>query len=190
MFDRDLVDVALKSYTVLAALSVKETIMARSFMAYLGRVGDKALREDRLKVFQQAAGVVDDSAPGPKFLFYHIMLPHWPFVFDENGNPVAYESMYDTKDARFYTGQLSFVSKKIDELTDKIIAQDPQSVILLQSDHGARFLSRDDPAEQLFCLNCLYLGGEQVEIEGWGPIETLRLAISRALGLQWSALEE
>jgi len=190
VFDKDLVDVALKSYVVMAALSVKETVIARSFMAYLGRVGDKALREDRLKVFQQAAGVVDDSGEEPKFLFYHILLPHWPFVFDENGNTVPYESMYDTREPRFYTGQLRFVSRKIDELTDKIIARDPRAVILLQSDHGARFLSRDDPEEQLFCLNCLYLGGERVDIDGLGPINTLRLALNHALGLELPPLKE
>jgi len=37
-----------------------------------------------------------------------------------------------------YAGQVIFLSKPIDELTTAIITQDPQAVVLLQSDHGAR----------------------------------------------------
>ncbi len=46
------------------------------------------------------------------------------------------------------------------------------------------------PEERQACLNCVYLGGEDVEIEGLGPLNTLRLALNYALGLKLDTLTE
>jgi len=189
-FDGDLVDVALKSTTVPAALSIEKTVIAGSFIVYLQRGGNEAIRADRLRLLKQVADIVEESAKNPKFLFYHILFPHEPFVFDENGDPVAYENMHNWADTRHYAGQLRFLSKKIDELTDTILEQDPHAVVLLQSDHGARYFSKSNLEERLACLNSVYLGGENVEIEGLGLINTLRLALTYALGLKLDTLEE
>lgn len=189
-FDGDLLDVALKSTAVPVSLSIERTVIAGSFIVYLHRGENEALRADRLSLLKLVADIIEESAKNPKFLFFHILCPHEPFVFDENGDLVANENMHNWADPRYYAGQLIFLSKKIDELTSTILEQDPHAVVLLQSDHGARFFSNSILEERLACLNCVYLGGEDVQIEGLGLINTLRLALTHALGLKLNTLEE
>jgi Sulfatase len=189
-FDADLLDVALKSLTLPASLSIEKAVMAGSFFVYLNRSENEAVREDRLSLLKKARSIVEEPAKKPKFLFFHILIPHEPFVFDENGDPVGAENMHNWADPRHYAGQVIFLSKLIDGLTTVIVARDPRAVILLQSDHGARFFAHMTPEERRACLNCVYLGGEEGNIEGLGPVNTLRLALNYALGLKLDALDE
>jgi hypothetical protein len=189
-FDADLVDVALTSKEVPVSLSIGKAVLAGSLIVYLHRSENEAFREDRLSLLQRARDIVREPAEKPKFLFFHILFPHEPFVFDGNGDPVAEGDMHNWADPRHYAGQVIFLSKLIDELTTLIVKQDPQAVVLLQSDHGARYFAHIDPKERRACLNCLYLGGKDVEIEGRGPLNTLRLAMNYALGLNLDTLEE
>tara|TARA_B100000029_G_scaffold458671_1_gene488242 strand:- start:231 stop:701 length:471 start_codon:yes stop_codon:yes gene_type:complete len=66
----------------------------------------------------------------------HIRLPHDPFIYDSEGNYLAYTIKSDDKDA--YLQQLIFTEKKILELVDVIQKKSPESVIIILSDHGFR----------------------------------------------------
>jgi hypothetical protein len=192
-FDNDLLDVAVTSMIIPVSLSLEKAVIAGSFIShisYLKRGENEALREDRLSLLKRAHEIVDEPAQSPKFLFFHILFPHEPFVFDENGDPVADENMHNWADPRYYAGQVIFLSQKINELTAMILERDPQAVVLYQSDHGARFFTGVTPEEKRACLNCAYLGGEDVDIEGLGLVNTLRLALNYALGLRLNTLEE
>jgi glucan phosphoethanolaminetransferase (alkaline phosphatase superfamily) len=182
--DEDLVDVVLKSATVLTALSIEKTVVAGSFIAYLQKDLNEALRADRLNQLKQAVAIVEEKTKKSKFLFFHFMGPHEPFIFDENGDPVAYENNHDWADTRNYSGQLCFLSKKINELAGIILEKDPHAVVLIQSDHGGRWFIGMQEKERIGCLNNLYLGGQHVDIEGLPALNTLRLALKHALGLK------
>lgn len=189
-FAAGLTDVMLHSTASLTALSVEKTVLEKSFLAYVQTSGNEEIRADRLSLLKQAADVIEKSAPGPKFLFFHLLLPHEPFVFDENGGSVSYENMNNWMDPKYYTGQLRFLSKKMDELADMILRSDPGAVVLMQSDHGARPFSGLSEGERLASLNALYLAGRQADIEGLSTINTLRLAMNQALGLKLKMLED
>lgn len=186
--DDDLVDVVLKATSVLTALSIEKTIVAGSFIAYLQKDWNEVLRADRLSQLKQAADIVKDKTKKPKFLFFHFMGPHEPFIFLENGDPVAYENKHDWADTRNYVGQLRFYSKKIDELVDLILEKDPQAVVLMQSDHGARWFIGIEEKERSACLNISYLSGKHFDIEGISTLNTLRLTLKHALGLKLELL--
>ena len=75
---------------------------------------------------------------GPKFIFAHIMSPHPPYVFDENGkNPELVDMNYfgnewNRKDD--FINQLKFVNKKIISAVEKILinsAIDPIIIIVV-----------------------------------------------------------
>ena len=189
-FAAGLTDVMLHSTASLTALSVEKTVLEKSFLAYVQTSGNEEIRADRLSLLKQAAAVIEKSAPGPKFLFFHLLLPHEPFVFDENGGSVSYENMNNWMDPKYYTGQLRFLSKKMDELADMILRSDPGAVVLMQSDHGARPFSGLSEGERLASFNALYLAGRQADIEGLSTINTLRLAMNQALGLKLKMLED
>lgn len=179
--DIDLVDVALKTKTVLTAMSIEKTVEEASFIAYLLQDGNEARRADALNLFHQVAELIVAKTVEPKFIFVHFMLPHEPFIFDEHGGPVAYENMHNWADTGFYVGQLQFASEKIGELTHAIIKNDPDAVVLIQSDHGVRFFSGMSGGEKYACLNVLYLSGQHQNIEGLSAINTLRLVLNFAL---------
>ncbi len=74
----------------------------------------------------------------PKFVYAHLMLPHAPFLFDENGNlnpPSAYI------DYGYYLGNYNFSMLLVEKMVNGILEDaDPANppVIILQSDHGLR----------------------------------------------------
>jgi hypothetical protein len=189
-FAGGLTDVMLQSTAILPALSIERTVLEKSFFAFLATAGNEEIRADRLSLLKQAADVIRKSSPDPKFLFFHLLLPHEPFVFDENGGSVAYENMNNWINPKYYTGQLRFLSKKMDELADVILRSDPGAVVLMQSDHGARPFSGLSEEERLASFNVLYLAGQEADIEGLSTINTLRLAMNHALGLALKMLED
>ncbi len=80
--------------------------------------------------------------PSPKFVFTHVLLPHEPFIFDENGDLLPPQA---SDDWHFYLGQHKYTTKLAEQLITKLLAKaDPDNppVIILQSDHGARNLER------------------------------------------------
>ena len=79
-----------------------------------------------------------DEIPSPKFIRVHLMLPHNPFIFDENGKPT---SNFAYQDWNYYFGQYKFTAKVIEDVINNILSNaDPENppVIIIQSDHGAR----------------------------------------------------
>jgi hypothetical protein len=78
------------------------------------------------------------TVPGPTFVFAHILVPHGPYVFDQNGGYVEKEVERARTFRRNYLDQLTFVNKKIVQLVDRLLAgpesEDP--IIVLQSDEG------------------------------------------------------
>ncbi len=181
-FDDDLVDVSFRSTTELTNLNVGKMALAASFAAYMEKSGDEAIRKDRLNLLQRAIGIIKEESDHPKFIYFHIMSPHEPFVFDEDGGPVTYENMHNWGENKYYVGQLRFISQKIDELANTILKDDPYAVVLMQSDHGARYFPFMSEEEPRACLNVLYLYGQYANIEGLSTINTLRRALNGALG--------
>ena len=87
---------------------------------------------------------------GPKYVFAHILLPHPPYVFEENGNRREY-SMSGLRDWRpevEYWAQLKYLNKRVSGIVDAILAEqgyDP--IIILHSDHGPAFSGNAYSAE-------------------------------------------
>ena len=71
----------------------------------------------------------------PKFVYAHLRLPHWHYIYDENGDRVFNKTDGD-KDA--FLAQSKFTEKKMIELVDAIQSRSPDSIIMIVSDHGFR----------------------------------------------------
>ena len=92
-------------------------------------------REEILCQFEAVRNL--SRTPGPHFVFAHILSPHYPYIFDENGGPVSnLDHVIDSKD-QLYVDQLQFVNGAVMELVDDILANtDRELVMVLQADHG------------------------------------------------------
>lgn len=128
--------------------------------------------------------------------FGYIMAPHLPWVVDENGNPINANERSNWKDPSVYLGQVKFVSTKILSLVNEIIEQDPDSVIILQSDHGLRLPIhlkkwygeeiQDEELELYYqknVLNAVYYKGQPLDIEGLSGINTLVTTFNNLFGI-------
>ena len=102
---------------------------------------------------------VPNSIAGPKITYFHILVPHPPFVFDENGNSIEPNRPYSILDGDEYPGtqqeywtgyrkQVVFVNGEILTAIDSILAKSAQPpIILLMGDHGPGSMFRWDPKD-------------------------------------------
>jgi hypothetical protein len=82
------------------------------------------------------------ETPGPKFVFWHILPPHDPFIFGAQGQPVTFvdrtgEAHGARVGMKFFVDQLQFTNQKILESIDQLLAQSKTPpVIIFQADEG------------------------------------------------------
>lgn len=126
-----------------------------------------ALKQHENMIFYTVKEAASQGFPSPKFVYIHLMIPHFPFMFDANGNYINPLQHYDWDK---YLGNYIYSIHLARELINNIMAvyYNKPVVIILQSDHGARNLQVADtkvllknyPEEnQLHIVNALYLPG-------------------------------
>lgn len=143
----------------------------------------------------------------PTFTYAHLMVPHWPFVFDENGAPTestpeiaaklssphttAHDRAALTQEyAQGYVQQLRFINQQLTTAIDKILAQSQTPpIIIIQADHGPSTtpLDHDNPQATLqsfAILNAFHFphGGDKQLYPSISPVNTFRALFSFYFG--------
>ncbi len=154
-------------------------------------------------------------APGPKFIFYHVMAPHPPFCFDENGDIVRPHPVFETTswlvDCQKIPGYRDFYRNRypinIEGLNIRLKASltalwqqtRGQAVVILQADHGSQLgmdpfdVAKADIPERFGILNAIYLppgyagGGFDGTVSA---VNTFRLLFNELFGLDLPRLED
>lgn len=138
-----------------------------------------------------------EAQAGPTLTVSYIQCPHAPFVYNADGSTRDLSTGWYWKDKSLYPGQLQYLNTVILEAIDNIRESDPEAVILLQSDHGARVplhmveqfdgprfdAVKETPVMQS-TLCCVYLPGQRLEIEGDTCINAARKALDAAFGTE------
>lgn len=127
-----------------------------------GQASHRRHRERILQLFEHLPDVAAD--PMPTFCLAHVLAPHPPFVFDQQGRDISRESSAyrltdgvlwsdldghgDAADyAAHYVNQARFIADRVEAVVDRIIARSPEPpVIIIQGDHGPG--SHFDPDDQ------------------------------------------
>ena len=135
----------------------------------------------------------------PTLTVSYVQCPHYPFVFDAQGNLV--DGDRNIRDKHFYLDQLTYLNTVLETSIQNILDTDPNCIIVLQSDHGARYPGQMllyygepdyDPALETpymqNVLNCVYWGGQPLDIEDETGINTWRLILREAFGLDLAPL--
>lgn len=148
--------------------------------------------------------VIDE--PGPKFVLLHILLPHEPYTFDEQGNYVSPEERRGVPVAQQFRAQLKYTNREIKQIVERLLARPEadQPIIIVQADEGP-FPDRYNDDERNFdwgdatpaelemkfgIINAFYLPSEpdmpadvpQVP-ESMTSVNTYRLLIERYFGV-------
>ena len=134
--------------------------------------GYAAHRNRILYAYEQVASL--ESGGRPKFVFFHVILPHPPFVFDAQGESVKGFKPFEMRDGNQFNGspseyvdgysqQVDFTARLSLQLATTIIDEAERPVVMLiQADHGpgARLdwnaPERSDTRERMGILNAYY----------------------------------
>ncbi len=136
-----------------------------------------------------------ESSVTPVFTYAHLAIPHAPFVFDEEGNMTNFSELNDWKNKSCYLGQYIFTTNRIEEIVRNIVTKDPDSIIVLQSDHSARWTQDENGNEIVLnedarsVLNAVYYRGEELDIDGLTNVNTMRCIFSRLFSLNLPEVE-
>ena len=116
--------------------------MLDAFSSYLNEDNSSEIKQRDLILYTLNQTTNLSGVKSPKFVYTHILLPHQPFIFDQNGNLLPPQDEYDW---HFYLGQYNYATKLAMNLLTKLLAKaDPKNppIIIFGSDHGARNLAR------------------------------------------------
>lgn len=182
--------------------SLTDTRLSENFVSTYGSFNSYIIKnsfyypffgnEDHQKEIRQLIRMFDYAKSSSKmtdinlFTIGYFSFPHVPYIVDENGNKTNDEDRLNLRDPIIYLNQLKYANKKILELVNEILINDPTSIIILQSDHGYRLPSHlhfwygmdkydleiESPYQRNI-LNTVYYLGENLEIEGLSGLDTL-----------------
>jgi len=140
------------------------------------------------------------SQRSPKFVFYHIDIPHPPFVFGPNGQtytrpeevpghdiPETDKEAWEANQERLYIDQIVFINKQILPIIDQILAESETTpVIILQGDHGTDGLNR------MAILNSYYVPEEMQSqlYSSISPVNSFRLLFDSLFGSEYGLLPD
>ena len=73
----------------------------------------------------------------PRFVYTHFIMPHYPYLFDRNGNQLSFEESQQDGRKDLYLEFLQYCNKQWLALVDIILKKDRTGpVVILMSDHG------------------------------------------------------
>ena len=146
----------------------------------------------------------------PVFVWSHIMIPHFPLIFGADGEPITpgssllvmnnpelTDSSWNIKQQ--FLQQLQFANKKSIKLIDKILENEKQSIIIIQSDHGSAFdVDLDDPTDddvhqRLSNINAIYFPDEkprEILTNDQTNVNTFRIVFNSYFGSDYDILED
>lgn len=158
-----------------------------------------------LFTLEELPSMADTSTP--VFVFAHLLIPHVPFIFGENGERVNQdkdatqeESVWLRDRAAYkegYRKQVTFLNKKLLEVVDAILHKSRiPPIIIIQGDHGPSVTPWDryDDAlrEKFGILNAYYLpgNGKKDLYEEISPVNTFRLVFNEYFGANFELLQD
>ena len=187
-----------------------DTVARTSMIGYfIERWSEELQRQIILCAFEELPKV-SSYYEEPVFVWSHIMLPHFPLIFGPNGEPITPGQSLLTMNHPEYTGsswdiktqfaqQIQFANKKSIEFIDKILENEKQSVIIIQSDHGSAFginlqdPTDDDIIQRLSNLNAIYFPDEkhrEVLTDDLTNVNTFRIVFNSYFGSDYEMLED
>ena len=154
-------------------------------------MADATAKEAVLNVFRWAEDPESIHLPGPSFTLIYVKCPHEPFVFDRNGNGVAAENQKNVKDKKYYLDQLIFATKHLEKICVNITAEDPDAIVVLQSDHGHRFVDNGTYLDISNVMNAVYFRGQPIDgVENMNALNTWRAVMRKQFRLDLPEVKE
>lgn len=121
------------------------------------------------------------------FTLFYVAAPHHPYYLKADGSMNSTEKWANDdsgKNNDAYIGMVEYVNRNIYTAVERIIENDPSSIIILCSDHGCRFGTVSEDMKRRI-LNTIYYCGDVIdEFDGMSGVNTLRYVFNREFGLE------
>lgn len=133
------------------------------------------------------------TAPGPKFVFAHILLPHDPYVFHADGSLVTEDESKATDEKLLYAGHIAFANANIKSIVSELLSgpEETRPIVIVQADEGPLACKSVDCVQttpEYFkirsgVLNAMYLPGVTDRLpERFTSVNTFRFIFSHYFG--------
>jgi hypothetical protein len=148
-------------------------------------------REGTLFGFRQLRRVA--TAPGPKFVFAHILLPHDPYVFKADGSPLSREEARAVPEEQLYADHLAYLNPQIKEIVGYLLAgpEETRPIVIIEGDEGPLMCRGEDCVTntqqylriRLGNLVAMYLPGVDVVLpDTFTSVNTFRIVLREYFG--------
>lgn len=148
-------------------------------------------REGTLFQFRQVHRL--STAPSPKFVFAHILLPHDPYVFRADGTPLPEAEAKAGREKDLYADHIEFVNSQIRGVVEDLLSGPEESdpIVILQADEGplaCRSVDCVATTPEYFgirfgILNAMYLPGVDRDLpQTFTSVNTFRMVFSEYFG--------
>jgi hypothetical protein len=158
---------------------------------------NERFRKSVRSVFSELGALRQEAKP--KFVVFHTLLPHDPFIFGARAEPVTFPAGADhtgRPGMAYYLRQLQFVNRKLLEAVDQIFAHaKTPPVVVIQADEGfevnpdvfGEAASRDIRVKG---LSAFYLPGRRRPAVPQPPntVNTMRFVFNQYLGTHYTML--
>lgn len=136
-------------------------------------------------LIDQTKNVTNSASSNPRFVYTHLMMPHFPYYYDSTGNsiPVSYPVFCDSTlhDRSNYTSYLKYCNKRVLEITDHIISHSSKPpLIILAGDHGFRDLPDADYRYKFMNLQAVLLPSRSYKAfyDGSSAVNLFRIVLN------------
>lgn len=164
----------------------------------IGNLCDYPIRlsvgNSNLKILSMLREMAAERSGRPKFVYAHLMMPHPPYLFDQNGHRIVRGMSPGDDRPEPYLGQLIYENTLLTNAISAILkSSETPPIIVLQGDHGYRNLpNRHKHEEAVTILNALYLPGSKDDwlYPGITPVNTFRLIFNHYFGEHYAYLAD
>lgn len=134
----------------------------------------------------------------PAFIYTHLLMPHWPYLFDSTGKETGI-SFYTTglpaaQKESAYIQYLAFTNNQMLQLVDTILTQNNgNAAIILMSDHGYREMSGAQDCKAVNNnLLCVYLPARDYKMfyDGMSNVNLFRAVFNTLFRQQFARVPD
>ncbi len=114
-----------------------------------------SVKKDNENIYKLTWDIAEENSTSPKWIYTHLMMPHYPYYYDRNGKEQPFETVVEGNQhhKEAYIGYLQYSNNKLLELIDHILRSSAKPpLIILMGDHGFRHF-RETVASRYHFLN-------------------------------------
>jgi hypothetical protein len=153
----------------------------------------KNLPAENLIIVNRAKNLALDSTKH-YFVYVHLLLPHFPYFYDHNGKKMPLRYANDDANKNKYLEQLRFTNKLIADCIETILRDSITApIIIIQGDHGFRFLQNKDQLSESFSILNAYFFPDKDYSSLYGsvsPVNSFRIILNKYFGTRLNLLKD